>query len=67
MPNSSVVAQPREVTLITLQAQLSSQLELLNTLLKMQNIFSDQVDELITKVDEINLPTGSGFSTDYES
>lgn len=32
-----------------------------------QESLQESVDELITKVDEINLPTGDGFERGYES
>lgn len=67
---SKIIAAPqpiREVTLVNLMTELQAQRDLLNTLLKMQNVMSDQIDDLITKVDEINLPTGPGFTTEYES
>lgn len=57
----------RDLSLSDLMRELQSQRDLLSTLLRMQNTLSDQIDDLITKVDEINLPTGSGFTTDYES
>jgi hypothetical protein len=47
---------------------LNEVMDLLHTILKMQNVFSDQLDDLITKVDEINLPVGSGMGVEsYES
>lgn len=60
-------AQPRPVTLEDVMRELQAQREMLNIVLKTQNVFSDQVDELITKVDEINLPVGSGMGIEYES
>lgn len=57
----------RDVTLTDLLRAIQAQSDQLTSMLRMQNAMSDQVDELITKVDEINLPSGTGFSQDFES
>lgn len=61
MPNS------KDVTLLDLLDAITG----LRSTIKRQEgqlqDLQDTIDELVTKVDEINLPVGAGFTTQYES
>lgn len=53
--------------LSSIARDLSEVKTLVQTLLRAQSAFSDQLDDLQNKVDEINLPVGDGFERSYES
>lgn len=61
MPN------PKEVTLTDLlDAVVGLRSSIKRQEAQIQDL-QDTLDELVTKVDEINLPVGEGFTTTYES
>lgn len=57
----------KEVTLDTLFNEIALVNKRLVELLNQQGNIEDTLDDLVAKVDEINLPTGDGFERGFES
>lgn len=57
----------KEITLDTIFAEVTLVNKRLTELIIQQGIIEDTLDDLVAKVDEINLPTGDGFERGFES
>lgn len=62
MTDTTIIAR-----LTALEKRMEEGLERQEDLLNAINTLSEQVEEAITKLDEMSFDSGSGFTTEYES